>query len=831
MHDGAPSRPSASHEPGPSHGPRSPQTKGNPRASFDLRGEEGKPASAGKSGADGKVASRLVLGSADPHGVGQDDVKPLAKRRPALDPIAHLAAEERDLRRRPLPACNTAPATEPLTPPQPPLSVPPVVTSVEQVIPAATLRRVRHWFKQLRRCLRFAELGNHSQARRLRPPDLWLPHAGHSIAATADFNWDLRPLNAGLPAVPHTTSGVEGVTPASDLSADTIRAAAVGFADQAIAGEMIAGISDDSECERGTLLCAPHSGALKLYEVAREKLLKSEKKGWASTSCDVPCWPLRASPYSVVDESGRTVDADGKPVPKFRLTSDLSWPHDGMLEDGSGGYVLSINASMDRSKWPSNPLPRAAKTGEAAAILKGSGVPVKVWGMDGEAYYRCFGRQRAEIWRNGAVMMEGTQLDERCCFGSAADATKCSRASNLIAFAVKRALREVDRKHPTREPRVLEWLSARAEAAKESGCSEAEAEELFTALHHFSVYIDDGTGCSIDDAVFTADGEPVLRGGVQLRRAQLHFETARETLESFGIKSSELKEQPPALQVESLGLEIDLAEERMRILPLRRLAYARKAEQAAASRRIERGELASLLGKLLFAASCYPAGRPWLNAAWRLLRCQFRTGGEDTVLLTDGARAGLRRWASTLRSELADGVPLAHGAFPAFGTPGCGAVYADASGLQGWAAWTVSRGELLLTHGEWTREELSDESFTIAEKELLASTLGLVALAPLARLRFVYSFTDNVVAEAAMRRLTPRSARMQLLVERRCAWMRERGVFESPERITTSRNLWADLGSRQAAEEVATQAAALGLQTRVVQPPAAWRNTAALRCA
>ena len=85
------------------------------------------------------------------------------------------------------------------------------------------------------------------------------------------------------------------------------------------------------------------------------------------------------------------------------------------------------------------------------------------------------------------------------------------------------------------------------------------------------------------------------------------------------------------------------------------------------------------------------------------------------------------------------GVPLAHAEFPSIGQSDVGAIYADASGLQGWAAWTMHQGEILLTHGEWTEAELADSTFTIAEKELLASTLGLVTLAPMANLRYVYT--------------------------------------------------------------------------------------------
>ena len=168
---------------------------------------------------------------------------------------------------------------------------------------------------------------------------------------------------------------------------------------------------------------------------------KSESKGWATGGWELPCWPIRANPYSVVDESERAGE------PKFRLTNDLSWPHCEAMPDGVGGSVQSINGSIDRTSWPVNRLPRAANYAEAAAVLAASGAPVKLWGFDCEAFYRKVGRQRAELWRNALATLRGFQLDERCCFGSAADATKCSRLSNLLAHAMRRELDAFDERH------------------------------------------------------------------------------------------------------------------------------------------------------------------------------------------------------------------------------------------------------------------------------------------------------------------------------------------------------------------------------------------------
>ena len=767
----------------------------------------------------------IAMGSNDPHQLRCADKAPSSRRGPTFDPIAHLPAEVAELRRRPLPANNVAPVTEPLEPPTQPEGTPPFVTRLEQIIPRPTIRRVRRWWRQLRRSLKFASQGNFQMARRLRPADLWLPHEHHSVPATAAWDWDCRPLARGEPAIPLAPSDGDKVRPAGPMGDDEVRAAihaaAVGFADQAIVSEILQGIRDDATCARGTLLCAPHTGALRHYEQAREKLLKSESKGWASTESDIPCWPIRASPYSIVDES--------KPgLPKWRLTNDLSWPHHGMMEDGRGGFVESVNGSMDRGRWPRNALPKAAQSGEAAAILQSSGAPVKVWGLDCEAYYRSFGRQRAELARNAIAMLEGAQLDERCCFGSAADAVKCSRASNLMAHVIRQALQAIDRKYPPRDPAVLAWLEERKAAAAACGCSPAETRERFTALHALSVYIDDATGASINDLIFDEDGEPVMLNGVQRRRSELHFEAAIMALERIGHASSPGKEQPPSDSVEALGLEIDIDLQRMRLLVYKRKSYAKHIERTLEGTTTDREDLISLLSKLIFAASCLPRGRPWLNAAWRQSRAAFRLAG-DRVKLSSRSRQGLQRWREALLSEMEDGVPLAHGAFPACGEDGCSAVYADASGKDGWAAWTLKGDEVLLTYGEWSEDELADESFIIAEKELLASTLGLVTLAPVAGLQFVYSFTDNTNAEAAMRRLTPRTPRMQSLIQRRFEWMAAKDIFEAVERICSKANLWADLGSRRAAQEVVRQAQGLGLRVRIVDPPAEWRSTTAWR--
>jgi hypothetical protein len=80
-------------------------------------------------------------------------------------------------------------------------------------------------------------------------------------------------------------------------------------------------------------------------------------------------------------------------------------------------------------------------------------------------------------------------------------------------------------------------------------------------------------------------------------------------------------------------------------------------------------------------------------------------------------------------------------------------------------------GEVLVTVGEWTQREM--EELTIAELELLASTYGLLAFEDYLP-DAVVSFTENVVAQAAMRALAPKVELMERVMEARTEWLMQR---------------------------------------------------------
>ena len=756
------------------------------------------------------AATRLLLGSADPHGLGLSDRQVPARCRSAFNSMAHLAAEDDELFERPFAVFNVAPQTERRALPEDPPAGAPVFTSLSEIVPKASIMLVNHWRRRLRRCLAFAEQGKISMAKRMRPHDLWLSADRHMTDAARPWNWDTRPLASGGSPVPWAVSGRNGLLPSTDLNLAEIQAGSEGFTDKEIVGELQSGLEDDAQCARGTLLCAPHMSALMNIPMASEKLDKIVQSGWGFAG-ELPAWPIRACPYGLVDESERA----GKP--KWRLTNDLSWPPPMGCPDGVGGYVESLNASMKRSLWPQGKLAKVSELAEAAAIMRLAGVPVKLWKFDCEAFYKRMGRQTAQLWRVAMVREEGIQVDTRCCFGSAADAAKCCRVSNFLLHHVKAAMEKVDLDFPPVDKKILAWQERRAAIAARDGYAMGR----FTAAGVAAVYIDDGLGVSFDDALIGKDGEAVTRDGAPLTRATAHFESALAAVARFGFPVAPLKTVRPCGRAVFLGVEIDTDEGWMRLDPLKRGVYLRRVREALSVKAMPRTHFLRLLGRLQFAAMCLPRGRQWMHAAWRAVRTRFRVSS-DRVIFTKSVVRDLRLWEEALASVEQPTSPLAPAArLGAVGDLGVGAMYADASGNKGWSAWTCDGGKVLLTGGEWTLEE---RSLDISVKELYASSAGVATLAPLAEWTAVYNFTDSMVALASMRSATPRSARLQALSARRVEMLIAMGLREAPERISSKSNLWADLGSRGHSEEVVAQAAYLGWSTTRLAVAAEWAS-------
>ena len=681
------------------------------------------------------------------------------------------------------------------------------------MVPAATQRLVASWLRRQRSCCAAARRGNLELARRLKPSDLWLDWEEHSVAATRAWAWDLRPLERGLPAIP---LGAVPTRPRTGIRLEAVEEARGWCVDKAILHELEWGIRDDADLPMGTLLCAPHGGALKFIVQAEEKVAKSVAAGWVTIHSDLPMWPIRCPPGSVVDETERAGRA------KHRATDDLSWPHAGCVG------APSSNDAMRRHEWAPvthvrvPQLASAAATFETVGPLRGGCHACRIWGWDATAYYKVMARAVDEVWRQCRVDPRGRfGVDERAVFGCAAAAVKGGgHASNVIAQAVQRRLQAFDDAHPPSDPAVRSWLAARRRLL--AGEAEAEVSRLFV----FGVYVDDGCGLSVDDEL----GLTTSTGG-RWRRAAMHFRLSVEVLHSWGHVSEPSKEVSPARCSVVLGLCIDLDAWNVRLDDGKRVRYARMCRAVSSQERSEVHEFKGVLGKLTFAAYAYPVGRQWLCSCWRALKVAERAS--LAVVVSPRVRGSLLQWAVELEREGHEGVPLAcrELAFPPWGEESVCAVYADASGESGYSAWTLLRAadgadEVVVVGGLWSAQEKAE--LTIAELELWASTIGLVTLQPLTGASYVWEWTDNTVAMAAIRSLTPSSAAMQEMVAARVGWMLARGVLSSANRITSKNNVWADVGSRAelgGVAEVLRLARAAGYRAREVAAAQAWRRS------
>ena len=767
----------------------------------------------------------LHVGSSDPHMLRLDDDKaPRSRKAPTFSMTMHEAASKEELLGRPLPVLNAPATTEAAAPPFPQPEGAPIVRDFDDLLKPRWASRLRAWVKRCHRCIRLSQAGRFKMARKLRPPDLWMSAHECMLPSTLPWDWDLRPWSRGESAVPTLRSSRDDNPPIVSFARSVVAADLDSgeYSDKAILAELLHGVCDDVVGPRGSFLCAPHQGGLRYADEAASRLQAGVAEGWAAEYSQIPFWPLRCDPYSVADESERA----GKP--KFRLTNDHSWPPPGTVPLGYTAdgmrFLPSLNAAMDRDDWPTARMLRVREVTESIGILAASECPVAVGAVDITAFYKSFGRQVAEHYRNGAMTADGVLIDERCCFGSAADATKCCRVSDYIVWRARRALREVDARYPTRDPRVHAWVSRRRQAGLAAGATAEEIRDRWTALFSVGMYVDDAAHASINDLLFDADGAPLLRDGRQVTRATAHYEALLGTLRELGLVPT--KEQPPGDSVELLGVMISVSENRMRLAPRKRARYASLAAAVAAERVCDRDSYVSLLGKLTFASICYPRGRQWMHAAWRAARATFRLQG-DKVVVTKAVRADLRRWERELLNADHPGVPLAATqTFPASDSERAVCVYADAAGAEaaegGFGAWAVRGNELLFVEGQWTPRER--ELLIISELELAASTFGLVALVPQVGVRHCYSFTDNTNAMGAMRNLTPKRSVEQALTAARLEWMAATSVAEAVERITSKANTWADWLSRGRLHDVLRQARLLGLTPRRVEVPPEWRR-------
>ena len=524
----------------------------------------------------------------------------------------------------------------------------------------------------------------------------------------------------------------------------------------------------------------------------------------------------------------------------------------------------SYNAAVALESYDPVEMVRVQQLCRAVAILLTARVGVRVWSFDLEAYFRKTGKQRADWWKSGYVLPDGFGFDKRVQFGQREAPVLTSRQSNFIVWAIRRELHAFDCAHPPRDARLLAWRLLRATLA-DAKAREGRAafEDPLTALLFVMMYVDDVGGGTVDDLLHDAEGAPVYmrndalldrmvpcsgacEGAEHARRPDAHYHLAVTTIESFGHSSAKGKGVRPALDMDLLGVHIDVSGYRRMLTDEKCRVYGAAVQRAleaplvaGGGRKAPYAEFNSMVHKLLHAAATVVLGRQHLHHCMAARRAENRLHGKF-VLLHAPQVAELRWWLEQFDHPTRHCLPLASRVdFPDADSTGVVVCYSDAAReiasphLSGYGAWTVLRGTFYYVAGLWEPSELA--SYSINVLELAAENMGTFPFVARARelgIEVTHSldFVDNTAAEYSADRGTAHAAGMQELVRRRFDALDAMGVYSAVERITSVDNEWADALSRgeERVQDVLRMARALGWTPHRLYPQRAWRDLSGL---
>ena len=812
------------------------------------------------------VAARLrgapVVGSSRPHAQLAEALD--AHSPPHVAATMSLRNNEPELfgvlEREPLPAANVPTSTgwfdverdegvpEPLT--------------TDQLIPTEVQAAVAQHIAQVRRCYERAERGEHGWrvARDMRPPPLEFSEAEAMHPAGRGWSWQRHKDGLWRPL---TKSRWPDDPPESDLDIEAVLAAAkadpvrfgtadVDFPDQFVLACMAHGYPAP-ELARATVLGYPHVGALKSMAGLRKCLEKDRKqdavagaRAWTEHGGAMPqVWPMRADPVNVTWRNG-----------KPRVTIDKTMSLSDCFE--------SYNAAVDLEQFDPVEMVRVQELCRAAAILLTAHVGVRVWSFDLEAYFRRIGKQRADWWKSGYVLPDGYGFDKRVQFGQKEAPVLTSRQSNFLVWAMRRELYSFDQEHPPRDARLLAWRLLRTTLADARPAEERGTfDDPWASLHFIMEYVDDVGAACVDDLLYDVAGTPMYMrndeqldrlvpcdsgdaGAVHARRPDAHYHVALTTIEAFGHTSAAGKGVRPTLEMDLLGVHVNVSSYQRLLTATKCEAYGGAVRAALDASPVAGGGLKvpyvafnSIVHKLLHAASTVVLGRQHLHHCMAARRAVNRLQGKF-VLLHAPQVVELQWWLAQLDDPTRHCLPLASRVtFPDVGTTGVLVGYSDAARelasplTSGYGAWTVINNTFYYVSGLWTPSELAGYSINVLE--LAAENMGTFSFVAQARdlgMNVTHSldFVDNTAAEYSADRGSARVPGMQELVRRRFDALDRLGVYSMVERITSVDNDWADALSRgeERMHDVLRMARALGWATRRLYPHRDWRELSGL---
>ena len=212
-----------------------------------------------------------------------------------------------------------------------------------------------------------------------------------------------------------------------------------------------------------------------------------------------------------------------------------------------------------------------------------AGVVVKLGKFDLSTYFRIFGKQRAHVHQSGRLYESLFGFDRRVNFGERDAPDHTGRASDALAFFVRRELKRLGREYAPKCASIVAWVAMRMGHAAAAGDTD-DADGIWFALFFFLYYVDDAGLAAFDDALCRSSGEPVIiqvvdGAGVvtkrQQHRAELYFEAAMQIVRRYGHDTPVKKQSRMALTLEFLGVWLDSSVMRRLLTRDKRRAYWR----------------------------------------------------------------------------------------------------------------------------------------------------------------------------------------------------------------------------------------------------------------
>ena len=549
------------------------------------------------------------------------------------------------------------------------------------------------------------------------------------------------------------------------------------------------GVEVRSSCALETVLAFHHRGLADELAAAEKAVQSDWAEGWADRPVQhLPYVPCRVLPRNVVmQERARLLPgetASGAPRVELYLKPRIT-------QDSSHGGDESVNAGVaDDERYVLLPTLQQHARGAAICDTAGEvgGARAQSYVVDAESAYRFVPVQEADLWTQCYTWWEGDGpagvcVDRRLGFGGAFAPNRFERISTLCAAHVQRLQREFDETQPLPPP-ARRWAAERAARQQRGELPAAEAQR---SPRYIQVYIDDFSGCALDDVVTpplsvadieidprntsSAGGKPARPG----TRVYVHAQLTVVGLRQLGLSAapSKIVVGDPVV---ALGLRVGRGEAaavgreggsglgagRVDCPELKRQSVRAAAADAAAEAtegRVDRARAETLVGRLCNLSQAFPELKLGLAGGYTVTRAEWAVGGVRRRPRRMTVRQGgepQAEWLELLALaevllEQNEGVALAPElAFPERTLPGALTVVSDASGIDGVGGYVfdpAQPGRAWVVSETWPAD--IQRALTRAAQEETAEERAADAEAPRLSMPAAELFGQWATAEAA----------------------------------------------------------------------------------